>query len=144
MNNKYLGLGIALLISFAAGRYLAPTKIVTKTVEVEKKQVDTKKDEHKVTTVTETDKPDGTKTIVTQTTDNTGTERTSKDVVKSDTTTTKTYGGAKTSINALAGLSSGATPTYGLAVTRSVLGPITVGAFGLTDRTFGVSLGLEF
>lgn len=35
-------------------------------------------------------------------------------------------------------------PVYGAAVSKEVLGQITIGAFGLTNGTLGVSLGLNF
>jgi hypothetical protein len=35
-------------------------------------------------------------------------------------------------------------PTYGVSVTKQVLGPMTVGAFGLTNGTVGVSVGINF
>lgn len=35
-------------------------------------------------------------------------------------------------------------PTYGLSVSRPFLGPITIGLFGYTDKTVGLSLGVNF
>ena len=35
-------------------------------------------------------------------------------------------------------------PTYGIAITRPILGPITVGAFGFQNGLVGVSIGLTF
>jgi len=35
-------------------------------------------------------------------------------------------------------------PAYGLSVSKEVLGPITIGIFGLTDGTIGVSIGGNF
>lgn len=35
-------------------------------------------------------------------------------------------------------------PTYGLMLQRTVLGPINIGAFGYTDKTAGVALGISF
>lgn len=35
-------------------------------------------------------------------------------------------------------------PTYGISVSKEILGLITVGAFGLTNGAIGVSLGLNF
>lgn len=54
----------------------------------------------------------------------------------------------KTNISALAGYDfthvRALTPVYGVSVTREVLGPITVGAFGLTNGVVGISLGVSF
>ncbi len=35
-------------------------------------------------------------------------------------------------------------PTYGAQVQRQILGPINIGAFGLTNGTIGVSVGISF
>lgn len=35
-------------------------------------------------------------------------------------------------------------PIYGISVSKELLGPITVGLFGLTSGTIGVSVGLNF
>lgn len=35
-------------------------------------------------------------------------------------------------------------PTYGISISKQVLGPFTIGLFGLTNGTGGVSLGINF
>ena len=53
----------------------------------------------------------------------------------------------RTRISALAGFSPFSdphTPVYGGHVSTQLLGPINVGAFGLTNGTIGMSLGLDF
>jgi len=35
-------------------------------------------------------------------------------------------------------------PTYGVAASKQFIGPITLGVFGLTNRTVGVSIGMTF
>lgn len=35
-------------------------------------------------------------------------------------------------------------PTYGASAQKEFIGPITIGAFGLTNGTIGVSIGLDF
>lgn len=35
-------------------------------------------------------------------------------------------------------------PLYGVSVTRELIGPVTIGVFGLTNGTVGLSLGLNF
>ena len=35
-------------------------------------------------------------------------------------------------------------PAYGVSVTKQILGPVTVGAFGLTTGVVGISIGLNF
>lgn len=139
--NKIL-VAVALVLGIAVGRWLTPVKIETKTVEVEKKVVDT--DKKKETKVVEKVNPDGSKETVT--TINETTERKSQKDTSLNSTTSKIYGGSKMTLSALGGLSLSGTPSmiYGASVTKPVLGPITAGAFFLTNSTIGVSLGLEF
>src|ERR1035437_826052 len=67
---------VVLLAAFAVGRWSAPEKIKTVTVTVEKKTDDkvVDIDNHKVTTITEVNKPDGTKTKTTVIADNSTTD----------------------------------------------------------------------
>ncbi len=141
---------VALLTAFAVGRWSAPTKVKIQTVEVEKKTDDKKVnvDDHKLTTITETDKPDGTKVKTTTIADDRNTkveDKKTDDVSKSvveelDKTT------SKITISALAALNvtKPGLPMYGASITRPILGPITVGIFGLQNGTAGVSVGLTF
>lgn len=146
-----LALG-TLLVGVVAGRYLAPTKVITevKTVEVEKKtkEVDTNKTKH--TTVKEVIKPDGTKTTETETTEETSQQAKSKETqsIATDSKTETTYRQPRTTVSILAARSSGSITSleifYGASVTHNILGPINVGAFGFTNGVVGVSLGLTF
>lgn len=142
MNNKYLVSG-ALLLAFAAGRFLTPVKIETKTVEVEKKQTETDRDKHKDTTTVVTEKPDGTKVTETRTAEDTKTHRDSRTDATTTSDTTKIYGASRLSVAALGCISSEKL-SYGLSLSKNILGPITAGVWGLTSGTFGVSLGVEF
>lgn len=151
MNYKLIvGAAILLLASFATGRWLAPTKVVTeiKTVEVEKKvdTTTTQKDEHKTTVVTE--KPDGTKqTVITDDT-HTGTKSKDTTVVTdtSDTTKTVTRDSARVTVSALGAINIHdiSTPVFGVSITKPILGPLTVGVFGLSSGVAGASIGLTF
>jgi hypothetical protein len=161
MSNWTKGLIVLALMaaSFAGGYYLTPTKTVIKTVtvEVEKKTSDktqdTEKNKHKKVIITETTYPDGRKEKVTvidydfkevthsdqhDTSDTSKTTSDSKEVSRA---------GPKWHIAGLGGLdihSSLVTPVYGAAVSRDILGPISVGAFGLTNGVGGVSIGISF
>lgn len=102
---------------------------------------------HRETTTETTTTPKGdtiTRTVVVEDT---------KTDVKTDTSKTQTPAVPAdvprkrlTNISALTALDvpSSLTPVYGISVTREVLGPITVGAFGLTNGTVGVSVGVTF
>lgn len=143
MDTKYkiiIGV-VALLVAFAFGRYSAPKIPDSHTVTDTTKEVQKNADTHKTTTITET--PDGKK--VTTITEDTITKSSSESDTKKDQTITA----PKTSIiniSALAGLDTGRgfTPTYGISANKELIGPITVGAFGLTNGTIGVSVGVNF
>lgn len=143
---KVIGAVIIVLVAFASGRYSVSTKPDVQTVE--DKKIDVEKEanlnDHKVTTITQ-DCVTGSKTT-------TITEdisfQTKKDV-DSTTHVDQTVTQAKRSlinISALASLDTGNgfKPAYGLSANKEFIGPITVGAFGLTNGVLGLSIGVNF
>jgi hypothetical protein len=120
---------------------MAPTKIETKTVmvEVEKKHEDTKTNEVKVEII----KPDGTRTITT----NTKTE-TKTDIEKNsrvDSNTIVEHKSQGTNINILAGVDIlNPKLVYGGHITRDIFGPFSIGIFGFTNGLAGASVGFRF
>lgn len=162
---KQAGITLAIVIvtAFAFGRFSAPekvkteTKIVTQTATQDDKatQVKLDQDQHLQIIKTETKKPDGTVVTVTQTQRDTDTKRDTNqtDKTQSTTSTTETqtkeveYGKSKITISALIGLDvtnlTGG-PVYGASASRPFLGPICLGVWGFTNKTGGVSLGLQF
>lgn len=155
-NKIYIFIGYTLLV-FASGRYTIPEKVVTKTVtvEVEKKSddmdVDTKNDTHnQVTTITDV-KPDGEKITTTTTTHDI-----SSDVNKDDKKITDnnksdenmketTHASDKITLSAIGGLDLRTfQPIYGASLTKPVLGPLTLGLFGLSNGSCGLSVGVTF
>lgn len=156
---KIIAVSVALLASFAAGRYATPDKVVTitKTVETDKKSDVTKTDINKKTrkkiVIVETKKPDGTDQKTTTITDATDTNNKSdsvkSDISKKDDETSKTVTkGDKVTISMLAGaqfnVTNGSPLLYGGSITKPVLGPITLGIWGLSNASGGFSLGLTF
>lgn len=134
---KVLLIILGLVTTFAFGRYSVNyDKTETKT---ENKEKDKEKDT--TTTTTTTKKPDGetttTTTTQTHTETHTSTERSDKVVITAPKMTNVSLLIAVPSFRELV-------PVYGLSVTRPILGPITVGVFGLTNGTIGASAGLEF
>jgi hypothetical protein len=139
---------IVVLASFMVGRYTVPTKTITKTVvqtvtvTAEDKQVDKQQDKDE--TITETDKPDGTKVTVTQITSKTDTE--SNDVkntqtntlAKSETITTNETTNWNVAVlftpkyDSSNSLELGV--NYGAMVERKIIGPFYLGAFGLENQ----------
>lgn len=143
--------------AFAFGRYSAPAtiKIETKTVEVEKKAVDKEssiKVDTKKTTVKKTiKKPDGTlETTITVVVDNSK-QKDKKDktvAVEEKTIEIKkevTKASDKVTISVLGGVNLNKVGMlYGASISKPILGPITVGVWGLSDASVGASVGLTF
>lgn len=132
------------LATFAFGRYSSPEKIriETKTIEVEK-IVYVEREKHKETTVVT--RPDGSKEE--HTVEDTKTSKKEDGKSKeSSSLSESTSHGPKTNLSALAGVpfSDLRAPVYGLAATRSFIGPISAGVWALTSGTAGVSFGLSF
>lgn len=137
---KVAGGIVALIVAFGIGRYSSRSssvKIDTKTDTT--KQTDT--DTHKTTVITKDSSGKEVTTITEDTT--TDTKRTTDTKTDSAVTPPKT---SIINVSALAGLdtSRGFVPTYGVSVNREILGPLTIGAFGLTNGTIGLSLGVNF
>jgi hypothetical protein len=149
---KIIIVSIGLIAAFAVGRWAAPEKvrIETKVVEVEKKVEDTKKDvvKHKETHTVK--KPDGTEETTTTEDTTTKSDKHDTDSTTTETDTTKevTRGSSKVTVLALAGLpvsfNTAVVPIYGVSVSKPILGPITIGAWGLSNSTAGFSIGLTF
>lgn len=159
METKYkvIGVTVSLVTAFAFGRYTVPEhiKIETKVVEVERKKESIDKDvnqnKRKETTITETVKPDGTKEVTTKIIEDTVKEDKSKvakveaDTKKEDTVKDIKKESGRVDISALAGYDfNKGQMTYGASVSRPILGPITLGAWGLVNGTVGMSAGLQF
>ncbi len=137
---KYL---IVLLAGVGLGYALMPKKVETKTVVVEAKQTEAERNKHKETTTTEVVKPDGTKTTVTETKEDSNTQKTTKEDTRSDSTVV--YRGPSIGVRVLAGTTfSDGNIDVGVSVDRSLIGPITIGAFGFRSGVVGLSLGLQF
>ena len=145
---------VTIVVAYAFGYYEAPYKVktITKTVEVEKKtdQTQTDTNRHKDTLTTITEKPDGTKETVTHTVDDVNRDTASKatdNITKSETKEKEvTKSSGHLTLSALAGVNpfTPSLPTYGVHVTRDIIGPVNIGVWGLTDKTIGASVGLTF
>lgn len=110
------------LVGGALGYWAMPKKEVVRTVE---KQVD------RVVTIIK--RPDGTfeKVIV------------DKSKIVTDEKTKLNAARSKVNLSALVGTDL-YKPVYGGHISKELLGPISVGAWGLTNATFGVSIGVNF
>lgn len=139
----------ALATAYAFGRWQAPVKTVEviKTVEVEKKQTDTEKEKHEKTTIVETKLPDGTtkkETIVTRD-ENTSRQTTIDKHKQSESEKTVVNSSSRLNLSILAGTQfPSQTLEYGFHASKEVIGPVSLGIFGFTDKTVGFSIGLSF
>ncbi len=128
MNKKQvIGGVVVVVLAFAFGRYSAPEKI--KEVRV----VDTVKDTRTITIK----KPDGT-FITDVSTHHEVLETHAKEVTKS---------GSRTRLSILAGVSvlrPADGLSYGAHVSTGLLGPVSIGAFGMANGVGGLSVGIDF
>jgi hypothetical protein len=164
LTNLQLAAAGLLLFLLGAGSsyYLAPTKTVTeikvetKTVVQWKEKESTKVNKDLVTVIVETKYPDGTIKTETRIVDK-GTIAVdlSKEGNKTDTSvatskTSTTRGGPQWRLSALATPSAndrnslGGNMSYGVGIEKSILGPISAGVFGISNRVYGVSVSLSF
>lgn len=160
---------VALVLAFLAGRFSAPVKTTTRDVErvVYKDRVVTQRVEVQGETKTQERVVFRDRTVVTHadgTVEHRDVVRTDVEhgdaVVRSDVlTSTRTHEEAKATehektidfarpswqVNALGAVQIGdlSKPFFGVQVERRI-GPLWVGAFGLSDGTAGVSLGIQF
>lgn len=126
---------IVFIVSAALTEYYFP-RVNTKTVTVDHEVI-----KNNIVTVVKTVKlPNGETDTTSTTTDNSikaVTDSTDKTVVAQP----------KLNVSALVAndFSRGLlVPTYGVSVSKQVLGPFTVGGFGLTNGTIGLSIGVNF
>ncbi len=152
---------IALAVAFAFGRFTTPVKtvidqkLVETNQELVKKLAEETKRRHTETVVKEVVRPDGTRetesktTTDTQTDKKVDTEKTSEIDRVATTHKEVIQASSKVTISALygvrlSGFSSSPPVVYGGSIQRPLLGPVTLGLFGLSDLTFGASLGVAF
>ena len=135
--NKYILFVIVIVISYATGRYMSPEKIKTevKTVEVEKIVT---KVEHKTVKIKEN--KDGSKETIIVTDSKADTINHSRTQDQTKEVTVKD----KLNVSLLAGNSLPlSAPIFGASVQKNFIGPVTLGAWVLSNKTAGLSIGLN-
>lgn len=131
--------GFLMLIGcFYWGRYTAPTKIETKTITIEAEKIK----QHQNTLIVEKINKDGSKETTTRIITDTN-----KDTVKTSEQNKLVEKKSALNIYALGGIditnpASGF--TVGVHVSKQLIGPVSIGLFGFTNKTTGVSLGMSF
>lgn len=144
--NKVIIAVVVVMTTFALGRYSVNQTPAVRNIADSKtnKDINKDKDTHTITTITK--KPDGT---ITETIDKTTeTKSQEKDQIVShvdQTITPPKQSKLNISVLGASDFSRGLLiPTYGLSVSKEVLGPVTIGAFGLMNGVVGISIGLDF
>lgn len=127
-----IGLFACAAAGYGVGRYLQPARI-----EIKKEQVEVIKKDIKVVERIVT-RPDGTTEKETVTEDKTLSQKETLDqsLVVNKKPNWKASG--------LAGLDISESQFYGVQVERRILGPFFVGAMVTTNKTIGLSIGMEF
>jgi len=136
---KVLAVILLVVAAFATGRYtVKPIEVVKHETEETTKKEET--DTH--TEIVETKQPDGSTKKVTTIDRSSRTDY----ATKKETETKTTNKVQKTNISALVSVNIKERNAliYGISVTREILGPVTVGVFGLTNGTVGASIGINF
>lgn len=146
---KVLLVVISLAVSFAVGRFLTPVKTVveTKIVEVTKTDKKVDKETHTKTTIVETKHPDGTVTKTTTISKDTDLKKdtTTTSSESSDTTKTVQRDSGFLLVSALGGVNvTNGVPSFGASINKNLLGPVSVGLWGLNNGIVGASVGLKF
>lgn len=157
---------VVFMAGLACGRYTTPTKVVTKTetVTVEKEVVKNKEVTSKDTNknrelvITETTKPDGTKVVEKhyinrdEIKEDTTKTNTVTDTKKSDSKSESIVSNEKNDWNLSALVTNSHTEddfmkgsvSYGVHIQRRIIGPFSIGAFGISNKTYGLSIGASF
>lgn len=146
MKYKIIAVLVGLAVAFAAGRYTSPQSETKEETTTKEKEVDKSKKTHKIIKTETITLPNGEKhTIVTEE-DSSETETHKNESSQTQVKTEIQYKKDTLNISALAGVDirNSYKPVYGVAVTKQLLGPVTLGAFGLTNGTVGVSVGISF
>jgi hypothetical protein len=157
MTNKtiIIALVTCLGLGYAGGRYSKSDEVIetTKIVNQDDKKNDINKDTTRNTdkVIVIVHKPDGTTmtTITDKTRTDTHLADKSTDDSKTQTDTFKEVlnNTNKVNVSLLVGtglsLSSGLTPIYGISLNKNFIGPITIGVWGMSNKTGGFSLGVN-
>jgi hypothetical protein len=149
MNLKYeIGALIVIwVLAFSLGRCsVQPSKVETKIETNTDTETKIDKNVHKSTVTVTEQEPSGAVKTTTKTIEDTEVQK----HVDTETVahTAQTITPPKTStlnVSGLVGIDlSRQMPVYGVSINKQLIGPITVGAYGLTNGTLGVSFGINF
>lgn len=151
---------LALSVGLSVGRFLTPVKTVVKTEiktvervqEVEKNNKSDSQKERKDVSIIEVISPDGTKrteTHISDSKESNSSESNEKTKTQEKEQFTKTESitvkdRKSTQIEAVVATNLDRTLIYGVHISTPILGPVRIGVLGLTDKTFGFTVGAEW
>lgn len=146
LKNKLILAILGLSLAFVAGRYTNQVTETSHSQVTSNEDKNVQKDTHDKVITTITEKPDGEKqTTITETKDVISVTQDDKHSVSVVDTSKITGSSPKTTVSALAAIDIHTKlPTYGASISHELIGPISVGVFGLTSGVAGVSLGITF
>ena len=143
--NLFILIVVIAIGGFIAGRSTAPVKIHEVTTEVVKQHEQQDSDSKKHITIIETTQPDGSKRKVTEVNQETKTDTTVQTDTNIKRESTTTFSAGSIHIQGLiGGYIPFSAPIYGLSVSKQFIGPLSIGIWGLSDKTVGVSVGITF
>lgn len=156
MNYKSLAIKLSIVIvglaaTFAAGRYSASTPTVsTHTDTTDNKTVNDAKNTDTTTKTVIVKDPTSGKETTTIISDTKTIDKSATTDISQSKTDSSVQGQKKNTltVSALVGLQttsfSQGNVVYGASVTKDIVGPVSIGLFGLSNNTFGASVGLSF
>lgn len=133
---------VALAVGYGLGRYLQPAEVRTETKEVVKEVEKIKRDI--VIVEREIKNPDGTITIDRRTEDKSEEAVTRDKKSESESIVKAAKPDWKVDVIAQASKLEPSPESYGVHVSRRILGSVFIGAYGDTNKKFGLSVGYEF
>lgn len=148
-DSEVVVIAVALIIAFAVGRHSVTLLSAVETVETTHE--DTKKQEevatHTQVKTVVVKQPSGQETTTTTTdivADDKSDEAQVSDTKIEQTVTPQKRPTLNVSLLAAQNVYALGVPLYGISVQKEVLGPVTIGAWGLNNGTVGLSIGLNF
>lgn len=141
---------VALVTAFAFGRYTVSVKpnVTTITATKSASQTVADKDTHTQTQIVEVKEPTGeVKTTTTITKDTVSVVDKTRNVETQATETVSQSTRKTLNVAALVGMDVVhhlGTPVYGVSVSKELIGPVTVGVFGMSNSLVGISVSLNF
>lgn len=145
LKNELIINTVFVIAAFACGRYSVPKqpKVEQRVIQLTDETEHVNKDVHSVKVVKRATDGSTTVTVTTDVVDHDTVTRDQQLNAQTIVTPPKT---SKLNVSALVStdFTRGLAPAYGVSVSKEVLGPVTIGAFGFTSGVFGLSIGLDF